>query len=104
MNRYLEIARELSAESDHKSQRMAAVVVKGGAVLSIGINRGTRHAEERALRPHRNFSGADIYVMRVNGRISRPCVKCQVKIIAAGIRRAHYVALDGTEVTECFRA
>ncbi len=103
MNRYLDIARQLSHESDHKAQKMAAVVVRGGAIVSVGINRSGKCAEKRALRPHRDFEGADIYVARSNGRISRPCAKCQALLIKAGIRRAHYVALDGSIVQEVFR-
>jgi deoxycytidylate deaminase len=98
--KFLELARKLSFESTAKQQKMAAVIVRGGAVLSVGINHKWNHAETRAIRPHRYFGGSTIYVMRSNGRCSRPCLDCQRKIIQAGIDRAVYIALDGTVVTE----
>lgn len=100
MIRYLELARELTRYSTAKQQRMAAVVVKGGAVLSTGVNQGWKHAETRALRPHQNLRGATIYVARHNGRCSRPCDDCQRKIIQAGIAKAVYIAWDGSVVNE----
>lgn len=82
---------------------MCAVIVKGGAVLSVGINRNYNHAERRAIRPHVDYSGSTIYVMRHNGRISRPCVDCQRIILEAGIGRAVFIGADNrTEVTETF--
>ena len=101
--KFLELAREISKESTAIQQKMAAVVVKAGKVISIGINLKEKHAEARALKRHMDYEGCDIYVSRWNGRISRPCPSCQTKIIKAGIRRAYYIALDGSIVTETFR-
>ena len=100
--KFLDLARQASYESTAIQQKMAAVVVRGGKVISIGINLKNKHAEARALRPHLDLEDCDIYVMRSNGRISRPCKDCQALIIAAGIRRAFYIALDGSMVKETF--
>lgn len=100
MNRFLQLAHELTRYSTAKQQRMAAVVVRGGSVLSTGVNRGWSHAEHRALRPHMDLRGAVLYVARHNMRCSRPCDDCQAKAIKAGIRKAVYVSRDGTVVTE----
>lgn len=103
MNRYLQLALEGCNLSTAKQQRMCAVIVKGGRVLSIGANMGWKHAETRAIRPHRDYKGATIYVMRENERVSRPCNDCQKKIVRAGIKRAIYISWDRTVVTESFK-
>jgi deoxycytidylate deaminase len=103
MNRYLKLAHKLSLQSTAKTHGMAAVVVRGGALLSVGINLGFRHAETRSLRPHVNYAGADIYIMRRNKGTSKPCPACQRKIAAAGIRRAIYISVDGIETTETYK-
>ena len=73
-----------------------AVVVRGGSVISVGVNKNRNHptmvpsehikthcsvhAEVDALRKVKNTKGATIYVARVgkNGqdRMSRPCDRC----------------------------
>jgi len=87
-----------------------AVIVKGGRVISIGINKNRNHptvvssehikthcsvhAEVDALRKVRNAKGATIYVARVNkrgqDRLSRPCDRCHTAIREAGIRKVVY--------------
>jgi pyrimidine deaminase RibD-like protein len=79
---------------------MAAIVVRGGAILSVGVNRGWHHAEQRALKPHRNYVGATVVVARENGGISRPCAKCMEKLRAAGIAEVTYVDRERNTVTE----
>ena len=101
--KFLELAREISKESTAIQQKMASVIVKAGKVISIGINLKDKHAEARAIKPHMDYRGCDIYVSRWNGRISRPCDACQKKISKAGIRRAYYISLDGKMVQETFK-
>ena len=103
MNRYLELAREISRSSTAIQQRMAAIVVKGGAVMSVGVNLNWKHAERRALLKHRNYEGATIYVMRENAKCSRPCNECQKLLIKAKIKRAVYISWDNVMVTETFK-
>jgi deoxycytidylate deaminase len=87
--------------------RHGAVVVKGGRVLSIGINKHRNdpeniqksivkascsvHAEVDALSRISNAKGATIYVARVakNGEtaLSRPCNNCWTAIQNSGIRK-----------------
>jgi|ERR1700690_441576 len=101
--KYLRLAQEISKQSTSIQQRMCAITVRGGKIITVGVNRNFSHAETRALRPHMDLRGCDIYIARRNFRISRPCSECQKKIIKAGIRRAIYIALDGTIVTETFK-
>jgi deoxycytidylate deaminase len=102
MTRPLRIARKAARRSVHPQHHMAAVVVRGGAVVSVGVNGapGGPHAETRALRPHRDYSGCDIYVVRLAGRrTSRPCPSCLKRILQAGIRRVTFTDEYGLEQT-----
>ena len=87
-----------------------AVIVKGGRVLSVGINKFRNHpliiqpeiiktvcsvhAEVDALRKIKDARGATIYVARVNNRgaerMSRPCNYCYDAIRKAGISKIIY--------------
>lgn len=87
-----------------------AVIVKGGSVISIGINKNRNHptvvssehikthcsvhAEIDALRKVKSAKGATIYVARSNkrgqDRLSRPCDRCHDAIREAGIRKVVY--------------
>lgn len=88
-------------------QRHGAVVVKGGRVLSIGINKWKNnpenvvgygkcsvHAEADAISRVKNPRGATIYVARVNNqghpRLSRPCDGCATMIREVGISKVIY--------------
>lgn len=99
MSRFLDLAYRVALKDwskrpmSEKSKRMAAVVVRGGQVLSFATNHHHRHAEARALRPHMDYTGATVYVMRLNKKVSKPCPECQNALKAAGIRKAVYVNL-----------
>jgi len=99
------MARKLSFKSKYheSNKRMAAVVVKGGSIISAEVNRLQKHAERRALRPHADLEGASVYVARSNGLISRPCKECMDVIIASGISKIVYVNKDGNLVKEYIR-
>ena len=99
MNRYLALALKLTALSTAKQQRMGCVVVRGGAILSMGVHHHGNCAERRALRRHMNYVGAVAYVMRMNGRCSRPCNDCQKLIVRSGLRKAVFIAADNKTVT-----
>ena len=90
--------------------RHGAVIVKGGSVISIGINKNRNHpdsvssehikthcsvhAEIDALRKVKNPKGATIYIARVGknneDRFSRPCDRCHAAIKKSGIRKVIY--------------
>lgn len=87
-----------------------AVIVKGGRVLSTGMNKERNHpkivssehikthcsvhAEIDALKKAGDVRGATMYIARVNkrgqDRSSRPCDKCYSNIINAGIKKIVY--------------
>ena len=93
MNTYIEIAYKHTKNSTHPQHAMSAVVVKGGRILSVAHNLDRRraHCEVRALRPHQDFTGATIIVVRSNGRISKPCPTCRAAIKKAGIKRIVFI-------------
>ena len=87
-----------------------AVVVKGGRIVSTGINRFKNHpmtvspehikehcsvhAEVDAIRKLKNARGATIYIARIGKRgnqaLSRPCDNCYTAIQRAGINKIVY--------------
>ncbi len=97
MNRWLALAHKLSFDSCHRREQMAAVIVRGGAVLSLASNHSKRygHAEARALSRAKDVEGATVYVMRKNKLTSKPCPNCRQLLIEAGIAKAVYVNVDG---------
>lgn len=101
MRRWYDLALRLCRESQH-SKRMAAVVVRGGNVLSCGVNRKERyqHAEIRALRKKGDFAGATIFIARDGNRMSRPCDMCLDIIRKAKIRQIVYANWDREVVIE----
>lgn len=89
--------------------RHGAVLVRGGSVLSTGINRNrnhplvfdpiedardsaSTHAEMVALRKRwpATLRGATLYVARINkageSRMSRPCNRCYMELVRAEIK------------------
>ena len=98
------MAQKLASKSDHGTYLIAAVIIRGGAVLSKATNtKGTSipseaytkmvcrgHAEARAIS-NRDFKGATLIVARHNGGTSKPCPQCQKMIETAGITTVVYV-------------
>ena len=96
------------AHTSRANKRHGCVIVKGGNVIGIGINkyvnkpffvsqehmdRCSVHAEVAAIRnAGGNVRGATIYVARINNRgetrYSAPCNKCQCELARHGIRKA----------------
>lgn len=105
----LEQAKRIASTSSCRFKH-GAVVVKGGRVLSVGVNSqrndrdvystlpdGARqvHAEYAALRAlGGDARGATVYVARVNNfgeaRMSMPCSRCQTLLRLAGVKRVVY--------------
>lgn len=104
------------ANTDYPKFRLAAVIVKGGSLLSVGWSklhtdpalvdqhkhrfcRVATHAEVHAINMCKNPAGATLYVARVNRNdqvgMSKPCKKCMQAIQEAGIRKVFYTTNDG---------
>lgn len=86
--------------------KMAAVIIKGGSVLSVGYNHilehpaayfgGSFHAEHHALRLAPPLKGAKMYVYRFSRRDntlrpSKPCIYCQQLIRDSGISSCVFI-------------
>lgn len=106
----LEHAKKVASLSTCKFKH-GAVVVRGGRVLSVGVNSyrnfpmdfsvmprdsSSVHAEEAALAVlgGKDARGATMFVARVNNigeeRMSRPCSRCMRRLRKAGIKRIIY--------------
>lgn len=92
------------------TQRHGAMIVRGGAVMAIGVNKNKNnptfvgeatknwsvHAEVAAIRACKgaDLSNATIYVARINKKnaplMSKPCANCEKAIKDAGIKKVVY--------------
>ena len=107
--KFLSQAVNLAAQSEHRSFKHGAILVKGGKVLSEGVNKYTigthglhahsEHAEENALRGKKNYAlGSTMYIARVASygpAMSKPCLRCQMLLKNAGVRKVIYTSRDG---------
>lgn len=109
--RYLNIAINLARSSLVNRYKHGAIIVKGGRIISTGINKIRNHpdvfgesteikkhshihAEIDAMRKVSDLRNAKIYVARINNNgktgLSRPCDNCYNSILEAGITRIVY--------------
>jgi tRNA(Arg) A34 adenosine deaminase TadA len=109
-----QLAKKLAGNSTYGNFRHGAVLVRGGAIVGLGINsekycsvgrnyrpeekgNATYHAEIKALLniPRHISKGAVMYVARCskNGeddRMSKPCTMCHAVMEERGIRKVYY--------------
>lgn len=102
MNRYVNIALRLSSKSNHRIHKMCALLIKGGAIVSVGINdsRWGHHAEKHALHGLPDNVGGTLVVARKGNRMSRPCDKCLELIKSKGVEKIVYTNWEGKPVLE----
>lgn len=109
--RWLNAAVKTSSMATHHQWRVGAVIIKGGRVLGVGVNRYRNnpsqvaldgvsyHAEEVALRTAGDVEGATIYVARVTRSgligLAKPCEACQDLLNANGVHTAVWTTPDG---------
>lgn len=106
-HKFLVRALTVASSSEHRHFKHGAVIVKRRKVLSEGSNKYTTnftrslHAEESALRASKeNTRGSVMYIARVASygqALSKPCLRCQVVLRNAGIKRVVYTSVSGTE-------
>lgn len=104
LNRARQVAKTSTCKTMH-----GAVIVKGGRVISVGVNsyrnhpltvttpssESSTHAEIAAMKAcNTDLRGCIIYIARVNrkgeDRMSMPCVECNKAIIKAGFKKIVY--------------
>lgn len=97
----LMIIKTHAKKAQHSHFHHVAILTRGGAIVSIGVNVGWEHAEAAALRQlwpdHRHGLTLWSYRVTKGGRLStaKPCVPCQELLRANGIRRVRYSDSDG---------
>lgn len=116
INRIMKVAYKATFKSAH-DQPMAAVLVKGNRILSVGINQTEKthpeqkervgrtgrivsskkiHAELDALigADYANIRGSTIYVVRrkknMDFGLARPCASCEALLKSYGIKKVVY--------------
>lgn len=110
--RYVDLAKRLALTSD-QHHKHAAILVKGGSVISWSNNRNkfkqwaqkfrarhrgpaTIHAEIGAVLgvSREKTNGSDLYVVRVNHKgnlcLSIPCNMCHEVLSHVGVKRVYY--------------
>lgn len=97
---YIKMAIKEAAKARHHHQ-LAAVLVRGGKIISIAHNHSHVHAEHAALnRAWRSGTeGATMFVIRVkrSGMIglAKPCKMCVDRMMQAGVRKVVYTDNEG---------
>lgn len=108
---FLDVAVRMAESSEVSNFKHGAVIVRSGSVLSVGMNKWKNilkpenpiteynpnisvHAEVDALSRCSDPRGATIYIARINKkgeeRMSRPCIRCEVALIEAGVKKVIY--------------
>lgn len=74
------LALRLVKKSTHRQHHHAAIITRGGAVVSVGYNKGSTHAEAMALRKCKYKHNLTLFSFRFTkgGKwaMARPCHKC----------------------------
>lgn len=105
------------AVHDTGAYRLAAVAIKGGSLLAVGVNRHrnnplfltdiprdawSTHAEEACIRQLSKPANCTLYVARATpgGRtaLAKPCPACQILAFEAGINKIVYTTKDGAGI------
>lgn len=95
MNPY-RIALRVARKSDHKLFKHVAIVVRGGAIVAVGYNHATTHAEVAALNKlwPSERRGTRVWSMRMNRsghfRMARPCPNCMRYLKESGVKMVYY--------------
>jgi deoxycytidylate deaminase len=110
----VKLASKITAKSTHKQYNHAAIILKGGKIISAQSNTDTMHAEVMTINRawKSKLVGTTMVVVRIRRDnkglgMSKPCNKCLRKIKEAGIKKVHYsvnggmatLLVDDVEVT-----
>jgi len=114
--RWLNLACKAAEKNDAGVYRLAAIAVKGGSVLNIGINKHrnnplwlpelartewSTHAEESCLKHLDTANGCTLYIVRItpggHTALAMPCKECQNLAISRNISKIIYTTDTGVE-------
>lgn len=95
------IAKQIASRSTNPDYKHAAIVLRGGALVSTGYNHDDRHAEVVALSdlwPNKRH-GTKLWSLRYTrtGRLAmaKPCIRCEEFLRSCGVRVVYYSNSDG---------
>ena len=106
MKRLIRLAYKEALKGRHPSQKVGAVLYKGGCILArasnmsrpYGLDNRGFHAEERLLNkyPKEKVQGATVVVVRTNlkgcmSSMSRPCSTCYNLLVESGVKKIVYM-------------
>lgn len=95
------VAHKLVHKARHQAHRHAAVVYRGGCVVSTGVNHDTIHAEVQALKKlwpdHRRGTTVVSIRMTRGGKLglAKPCAECEAYMREAGVKTVLYSNAQG---------
>lgn len=109
--KFLDLAKQLSKLSTHRS-RIGSVVVRKSKPVGLGFNSLKTHTKSPSkyhclyaevsavLNARADTTGCDVYVYREdkNGKMamSKPCKDCHNFLLDVGIRRVYYTTDSGS--------
>jgi deoxycytidylate deaminase len=97
---------KLTKKSRHRHHHHSAQVRRGGAVVSVGYNHETRHAEVDALSklwPSERVGTTVVSVRVTKGGtvgMAKPCENCLKYMMDNGVKKVVYTGRDGELVVE----
>ena len=104
---WLNLAIKVAESSEYEKWRTGAVIVRGGSVLSVGVNKlknspkdkehiPSVHAEIDAATRAGNLKGATVYVARItpggNLGLAKPCQTCEDYLTRAEIKEVRWTS------------
>jgi len=112
LDKFIELARKLSLNSNHKQHHLGCVITKKNKIISMGWNKTKTHPKSTA-RFHmlhaeidallglslQDTRGCTAYIYRENkaGKLAmaRPCDGCELALKQAGIKKIIYTYDNG---------
>ena len=95
------IAQLIAPKSEHRWAKHVALVVRGGAIVAVGYNHATTHAEASALNKLWPSERRDtrVWSMRLNRsgkfRMAKPCADCMRYLRSAGVKAVYWTNSEG---------
>lgn len=104
--KFLRLLETLASSSPVPTFKHSALVLRGGAILSVGVNGKEKHAEAQALArlwpsERRGTTLISCRVRRTGALgMARPCPACRRLMASAGVKTVIYSTNEGEFVRE----
>lgn len=118
--KYFDLAEQVSTLSSYGRVKIGSVIVRGGKIISVGVNKRKTHPLQHEYNQYRkyklrndflhsemcailnakcNLRGSEIYVARKdnhgNPAICRPCEACMKALKDRGVSGVYYTTSNG---------